>query len=169
MGASCTFRPIGIIRSEWKETEGSPIQGVFAPDSRGTVELFPGYADGLRDIEGFSHLWLLYVFHRSAPGQLLVRPFMDERVHGVFATRAPRRPNPIGLSLVRLLHVERNVLEIAEVDVLDGTPLLDIKPYVRRFDQRDNASEGWLAAARDDASRRHADARFAPEPDQPPP
>jgi len=160
MGTRWTFRPIGVIRSEWKQAAGTPIQGAFAPESTGVVEVFPEYAEGLRDVEGFSHLWLLYVFHQAGPGKLVVIPYMDDTPRGVFATRAPRRPNPIGLSLVRLVRVEGPVLHIAEVDILDGTPLLDIKPYVGRFDHRDVARQGWLDAADHDEKRHRADDRF---------
>lgn len=108
------------------------------------MEVFPEYAPGLSDLEGFSHVILIYHFHLASAPRLRVRPFMDGREHGVFATRAPARPNPIGLSVVRLLKVEGNVLYVAEVDVVDGTPLLDIKPYVPQFDSAQNVRIGWL-------------------------
>jgi tRNA-Thr(GGU) m(6)t(6)A37 methyltransferase TsaA len=139
------LRPIGVIHSPYQAHGDGPIQGVFQPTGQGTVEVFPAYAEGLKDLEGFSHIYLLYVFHQAQPGyDLVVRPYLDTEEHGVFATRYPRRPNPIGLSVVRLLHREGNMLHIAEIDVLDGTPLLDIKPYVLAFDGRDDVRIGWL-------------------------
>lgn len=151
------FRPIGVLHSEFNEPAGAPIQGRFAPDAEGTAEVFDEFAEGLDDIEGFSHLYLIYVFDRSEDFRLTVRPFRDDTERGVFATRAPKRPNHIGLSVIRLLGREGNVLRLAEVDFLDGSPLLDIKPYVPPFDQRENARFGWLE---DSADRRVADDRF---------
>lgn len=140
-----TYRIIGIIHSPFKEPKGVPIQPTAARGVRGTVEVFPEYAPGLKDIEGFSHIILIYHFHLVKPGKLLVRPYMDEEEHGVFATRAPSRPNPIGISIVRLLRVDGNVLHVEDIDIVDGTPLLDIKPYVPEFDIRDVERKGWLS------------------------
>jgi tRNA-Thr(GGU) m(6)t(6)A37 methyltransferase TsaA len=152
------FRPMGVIKTPYTEPVGMPIQGALAPDSLGTVEVFPEFADGLDDCEGFSHLYLLYVFHRSTGYQLKCRPFRDDQPRGVFATRAPRRPNPIGLTVVRLLERAGHVLEVSGVDMLDQTPLLDIKPYVPQFDAKDDAATGWLETGQD---RRAADDRFS--------
>jgi tRNA (adenine37-N6)-methyltransferase len=116
----------------------------FAKGIEGQIELDPSLAPGLKDLEGFSHLILLYHFHRTEGYDLLARPFLDSDLHGVFAIRTPRRPNPIGLSVVRLLGIEGNVLRISDVDILDGTPILDIKPYVPEFDHREGARIGWL-------------------------
>jgi len=138
-----TLRPIGVIHSPHKRAEETPIQPVYAQGIEGSVEIFPEYADGLRDLEGFSHIYLIYHFHRAGPARLIVKPFLEDVPRGVFATRAPVRPNPIGLSLVRLVRREGNVLYLEDVDILDGTPLLDIKPYVSRFDSRENARCGW--------------------------
>lgn len=134
--------PIGLIHSPFREKEETPIQ---AARSRaiGQVEVYSQFIDGLAGLEGFSHLILLYVFHRSEGYSLKVTPFLDDEEHGLFATRHPHRPNPIGLSIVRLLKRDGNILEIEGVDVLDGTPLLDIKPYVPDFDLRTNARTGW--------------------------
>ena len=129
-----TLRPIGTIRTQLPKTVGIPVQSIFAPDSRGAVEVFPEFEDGLKDVEGFSHLFLIYIFHRAGPARLSCIPYLDDTLRGVFATRAPSRPNPIGLSVVRLIERQGNILMIAEVDVLDETPLLDIKPFVRTFD-----------------------------------
>jgi tRNA-Thr(GGU) m(6)t(6)A37 methyltransferase TsaA len=152
------FRPIGVIRTAYTDTVGMPIQGAFAPDSAATVEVFPEFAEGLDDCEGFSHLYLVYVFHRSSGYQLKCKPFRHDQLRGVFATRSPRRPNPIGVTVVRLLQRRGAVLEVSGVDMLDGTPLLDIKPYVPQFDARDQVSTGWLAKRED---RPLADGRFS--------
>jgi len=128
------YKPIGVIHSPFKKPEGTPIQPAGASGVDGTVEIFPEYAQGLKDIEGFSHIILLYHFHLSRAGTLLVRPYMDDETHGVFATRGPSRPNAIGISVVRLVKVEKNKLHIQDVDVVDGTPLLDIKPYIATID-----------------------------------
>lgn len=139
-----TFKPIGMIYTPYKEKRGLPIQGVFDPESKGRVDILEEFESGLRDIEGFSHLILLYLFDRSEGYDLVCRPYMDDKLHGVFATRAPKRPNPIGLSVVRLESREATTLHVAEVDILDGTPLLDIKPFVPSFDHRENARVGWM-------------------------
>ncbi|WP_241648006.1 tRNA (N6-threonylcarbamoyladenosine(37)-N6)-methyltransferase TrmO [Methanoculleus taiwanensis] len=138
------YRPIGIVHSEFTEQDETPIQGIFN-ESVGRVEVFPEYAEGLRDIESFSHIILLYHFDRAGECTLLQKPFLDgEKERGIFAIRHFKRPNPIGISIVRLLGVHGNVLEIKGVDVLDGTPLIDIKPYVYRFDHRDEVRSGWV-------------------------
>ena len=136
------MHPIGVIHSPFTEKSETPIQSIRS-QAIGKVELFSQFADGLQDIEGFSHLILLYVFHRSSEYSLQVTPFLDDRRRGLFATRYPSRPNPIGLSTVRLISRDANVLEIEGVDVLDGTPLLDIKPYMPEFDIRQNVRAGW--------------------------
>jgi tRNA-Thr(GGU) m(6)t(6)A37 methyltransferase TsaA len=138
------LRPIGIIHSPFTGPRGTPIQSAAGPDVRAKVEVFPEYADGLQDLEGFSHLILLFHCHRAGKSSLKVFPFMDSVPHGVFATRAPSRPNAIGLSVVRLVSRAENILTIQEVDILDGTPLLDIKPYIEDFDIRRNTRKGWL-------------------------
>ena len=139
-----TYKPIGIIRSPFKKPEGTPIQPKAAKGVKGTVEIFPEYEEGLRDIEGFSHVILIYHFHLAKPAKLLVKPFMDENLHGIFATRAPNRPNPIGISVVKLIKRIGCKIQIENVDILDGTPLLDIKPYVPDFDIYDTHHIGWL-------------------------
>ncbi|MGD8464012.1 MAG: tRNA (N6-threonylcarbamoyladenosine(37)-N6)-methyltransferase TrmO [Anaerolineae bacterium] len=140
-----TFESIGQIRTSFQHRSRTPIQPCRS-EATGQVELFPEYEAGLRDVEGFSHLILVYVFHRADPGfDLLVTPFLDDQPKGLFATRYPRRPNSIGLSVVELLRCQGRVLHVQGIDVLDGTPLLDIKPYVPPFDARPDASMGWLA------------------------
>lgn len=136
------MRPIGVIRTPFAATAGMPIQPIFSQE-RGEVEVFAEYEDGLKDVEAFSHVILLYVLHNSRGYALHVKPFLDDEERGLFATRHPRRPNPIGLSVVRLLARRGNVLEVAGIDVLDGTPLLDIKPYVPDFDSQTDAHAGW--------------------------
>lgn len=136
-------RPIGTIRSPFRERQDVPIQAAFS-DAEGTVEVDPTYAAGLEDIEGFSHLILVYWLHASEGYDLTVRPFLDQQEHGLFATRYPARPNPIGISVVELVGREGNELRVRGVDVLDGTPLLDIKPFVPTFDHREGTRVGWL-------------------------
>lgn len=138
-----TYRPIGIIHSEHTVAKQTPIQPVFAKGCRGRAELFPEFVEGLRDLEGFSHLYLLFHFNQAGPMQLIVKPFLQETKRGIFSTRAPCRPNGIGLSIVELIGVEGNVLLLNGVDILDGTPLLDIKPYSARFDRIDTVRNGW--------------------------
>jgi tRNA-Thr(GGU) m(6)t(6)A37 methyltransferase TsaA len=139
-----TMKPIGVIHSPFREKAQTPIQPTRS-QARGQVEVFPEYAPGLQDLEGFSHIFLLYAFHRSEGYSLKVQPFLDDELHGLFATRHPCRPNPIGLSVVRLLARQDNILDIEGLDVLDGTPLLDIKPYVDDFDVRTDVKTGWYA------------------------
>jgi len=138
------YKPIGIIHSPFKEPHGTPIQPAGAREAEGTVEITPEYVEGLKDIGGFSHIILIYHFHLSRGYLLKVKPYMDDQSRGVFATRAPSRPNPIGISIVRLVKVDGNMLYIKDVDIVDGTPLLDIKPYVPEFDTREVEKMGWL-------------------------
>ena len=137
-----------------------PIQPAGADGTSGTVEVFEEYRAGLKDLDGFSHIVLLYLFHRSEGFSLQVVPFMDTEPRGLFATRAPRRPNPVGLSVVQLDRVEGRKLYIRNVDMLDGTPLLDIKPYVPEFDSPVRVRTGWLEQARKTVSKRQSDGRF---------
>ena len=152
--------PIGIIHSPFCELEGMPIQPAGAAGVMGTVEVFEAYRAGLRDLDGFSHIILLYQFHCSQGYKLHVTPFMDSEPRGLFATRAPKRPNPIGLSVVRLDRIEDGVLHIQNVDILNGTPLLDIKPYVPRFDAQTNVRTGWLEKPQATVANRRSDDRF---------
>ena len=139
-----SFKPIGVIHSPFKKPEGTPIQPASSKGAKGKVIVFPEFQEGLKDIEGFSHIILLYYFHLVRQVKLLVKPYMDETPRGVFATRAPARPNPIGISVVRLLKVEGNILYVENLDIVDGTPLLDIKPYVSDFDGVSDSRIGWL-------------------------
>jgi len=138
------IKPIGIIHTPYKKPKGMPIQGKFEKGVTGIVELFKEYQDGLKDIEGFSHIILVYYFNRSDDEKLLGKPFLEEQKHGIFAIRSPHRPNHIGVSIVKLEKVEKNIVNFSEVDILDGTPLLDIKPYVSHFDSRDEVKNGWI-------------------------
>jgi tRNA-Thr(GGU) m(6)t(6)A37 methyltransferase TsaA len=155
-----SYEPIGIIHSPFAGIESVPIQPTAAIGIRGTAEVFAEFAAGLKDLEGFSHIILLYHFHRITQSRLLVTPFLDQKARGVFATRAPTRPNPIGLSVVRLLNVEANVLQVENVDIVDGSPLLDVKPYVPEFDHYEAERTGWLAAARGQVREKRSDDRF---------
>jgi tRNA-Thr(GGU) m(6)t(6)A37 methyltransferase TsaA len=154
------FQPIGVIHTPFQETEGMPIQPSGARGIRGTVEVLPEFAEGLKDLDGFSHVTLVYHLHRAREHRLIVTPYMEAEPRGVFATRAPSRPNPIGLSTVRLIAVRGNTLEIEGVDMLDGTPLLDIKPYVPEFDDHAEIRIGWLEAHRGRSRRHRSDRRF---------
>lgn len=142
--SSLLLRPIGVIRTPWRTCEETPIQGAFAPEAVGTVVVEPQFAEGLTDLDGFSHLYLLYWFDRSGEARMVRRPFLDDSPHGIFAMRHPARPNPIGLTIVRLHRRRGRVLRVSGVDVLDQTPLLDIKPYVPRWDSFPDAAAGWL-------------------------
>jgi tRNA-Thr(GGU) m(6)t(6)A37 methyltransferase TsaA len=154
------FKPIGIIHSPFKEPKGTPIQPKAADGILGKVEIFPEYLEGLKDLDGFSHIILIYYFHLVRNFKLLVKPYMDDKLHGLFATRAPARPNPIGLSVVRLIKIEENFLHIQDVDIVDGTPLLDIKPYVSKFDTRKPERFGWLEKNIHKLSKAKDDERF---------
>lgn len=139
-----TYESIGTIHSPFKEREGMPIQSKGANGIKGQVVVNEDLIAGLQDLDGFSHIFLIYHFHKSTGFDLLVTPFLDKTKRGVFATRAPRRPNTIGISVVKLLSIEKNILTIENVDVLDGTPLLDIKPYVSDFDIYETDKNGWV-------------------------
>lgn len=139
------INPIGIIYSPYKTKEECPIQPIYSADAEGKVEIFKEYAAGLKDIEMFSHLYLLYLFDRAGEIELVRPTFLDDKPHGIYASRHPCRPNGIGLSIVRLLRREGNILFVEGVDVLNETPLLDIKPYIPKFDVFDSASSGWVA------------------------
>lgn len=138
------YNPIGVVRTPFHSPEGVPIQPAAAQGIVGRVELDPGVVDGLKDLDGFSHVILIYHFHEAKAASLRAKPYMDSTERGVFATRSPARPNAIGISVVRLLGIEGSVLCVENVDIVDGTPLLDIKPYVPQFDGADDVKIGWL-------------------------
>jgi tRNA (adenine37-N6)-methyltransferase len=157
-----TLKQIGVIRTPHQQAAGTPIQSSQAHGVVGTVLVFDEYRKGLKDLEGFERIWLIYWFDRATEAQLIVKPYLDEKEHGVFATRAPARPNAIGISAVTLLKVDANVLTIGGADMLDGTPLLDIKPYVPSFDRFEVQRCGWLE--KPSRSGVVADGRFEKKP-----
>ena len=152
------LQPIGVIHSPHKEAIGTPVQASLAAGIESTVEVFPQFTAGLKDLEGFERIWLVYWFDRAKETQLIVTPYLDAAPHGLFATRAPCRPNPIGLSAVRLLEVQGNLLRVDGGDVLDNTPLLDIKPYIPSFDAFPAQRIGWYDNAKGNSIV--ADSRF---------
>ncbi len=154
------YHPIGIIHSPFHDISGMPIQPSGAKGIEGTIEVREDLTDGLRDLDGFSHIIVIYHFHKSQGYALRVTPFLDKTPRGVFATRAPRRPNPIGMSVVELVKIEGNVIHIENVDILDGTPLLDIKPYVPEFDTQRTPRIGWLSKKAGKARKTQSDQRF---------
>ncbi|MFX0100079.1 MAG: tRNA (N6-threonylcarbamoyladenosine(37)-N6)-methyltransferase TrmO [Candidatus Hodarchaeota archaeon] len=158
------FTPIGIVHSEFKHPRGTPIQAAspLAQGTEGYIEIFPEYIDGLKDLDGFSHIILLYYFHKAGPYRLLRKPFMDNEERGIFSIRAPSRPNPIGISIVKLIEVkEGGKLIIQDLDILDGTPLLDIKPYLPAMDSRNVERIGWLKKRIHNMGNTTDDGRFA--------
>ncbi len=162
MGTTYSLRPIGRIHTPFTRQEGTPIQPSTAGGASGTVEVFAAYRQSLQDLDGFERIWLIYLFDRAREHSPLVRPYRDTAVHGLFATRAPSRPNPIGLSAVRLvaINLEAGELAVKDVDMLDGTPLLDIKPYIPEFDSFPASRAGWMDVAGCDEGV--ADDRFHP-------
>ena len=154
------LRPIGIITTPFSEPKGTPIQPKRSGGAKGIVTLYPEYTEGLSDLDGFSHVILLYHFHLSSGYKLSVIPYLDTREHGLFATRAPGRPNPLGISTVQLSKISGNRLYVRGVDMIDGTPLLDIKPYVPEFDNVPDCRIGWLSKAAHAAKNQSADDRF---------
>jgi len=156
-----TYTPIGIIHTPFKFPKGSPIQPQGAAGAEGKVEVLPEYVGGLADLEGFSHIILIYHFHLAKPFALQVKPFLDDTPHGLFATRAPSRPNPIGISVVELMGIDNSMLQIRDIDVVDKTPLLDIKPYVPDFDVRAATKIGWLKKKTQKVKKTIDDGRFS--------
>jgi len=155
-----TYKSIGVVHSPFKEPKNVPIQAA-SKATVGTLEIYPEYTEGLQDVEGFSHLILLYHFHLVKGCSLLVKPFLDDTLHGVFATRSPARPNKIGLSVVRLTGIKNNILQIQNVDIIDGTPVLDIKPFVPDFDCRNTNKIGWLGSKIGNLETIKDDGRFS--------
>ena len=154
------YQPIGTIHSPFDEPQNMPIQPVGGLGISGTVVIDPEFQEGLQDLAGFSHIILLYHFHLSKGYALMVKPFLDDVRRGLFATRAPRRPNPIGISVVRLERIEGNILHVVNLDIVNGTPLLDIKPYVPDFTESEDVKIGWLSQKKINAKRFKADDRF---------
>ena len=155
------YRPIGIIHTAYKTPQGTPIQPPASKGVEADIEIFEKYAEGLTDLDGFSHIYLIYHFHLARKFSLMVKPFLDDEAHGLFATRAPSRPNAIGLSIVELIGTTENTLRVKNIDVLDGTPLLDIKPYVPGFDIRKVRKIGWMEKKIKNLDEARDDGRFA--------
>lgn len=154
------IRPIGVIRTPFQELQNMPIQPKGASDIEGTIEIEEQFKEGLADLEGFSHIYLLYRFHKVKRIALSVTPFMDTTERGVFSTRSPLRPNHIGLSIVELIGIDKNLIKIRGIDVLDKTPLLDIKPYINVFDAVNKSSSGWMTKSEKDVANHRSDCRF---------
>jgi tRNA-Thr(GGU) m(6)t(6)A37 methyltransferase TsaA len=155
------YEPIGVLHSPHKDIANMPIQPSGADGITGTITLEEQYVEGLKDLAGFSHIYVLYHFHQARAAQLTVTPFMDKESHGIFATRAPRRPNAIGLSVLRLTGIIDRQLQVENVDILDGTPILDIKPYIPDFDHVTTEQIGWLDQSENDVKKHRSDNRFA--------
>jgi len=138
------IKPIGLINTPYKDPKGMPIQGTFEKGIIGTVNVFKEYQAGLKDLDGFSHAILIYYFNKSKEEKLITKPFLEDEEHGIFSIRSPHRPNHIGISIVKIENVKKGVIGFSEVDILDNTPLLDIKPYVSFFDYRNDVKNGWI-------------------------
>ncbi|MCP3871563.1 MAG: tRNA (N6-threonylcarbamoyladenosine(37)-N6)-methyltransferase TrmO [Desulfobacteraceae bacterium] len=151
---------IGFIKSPFKKLENMPIQSVGAQSTEGSVHIYPDFVQGLKDLDGFSHIYAIYEFHKSNNYNLIVKPFLDDTKRGLFSTRAPKRPNPIGLSIFNIVKVINETILVKGVDVLDGTPLLDIKPYVSKFDIIHNSKNGWLEKTMNKSDTIVSDKRF---------
>jgi tRNA-Thr(GGU) m(6)t(6)A37 methyltransferase TsaA len=155
-----TYRPIGIVHSPYSNPEGTPIQAKTDQDNTAAIEIYPEYVEGLKDLNGFSHVYVLFHMHLTRARPLTVIPFLDTQPHGVFATRSPARPNPIGLSVVLLESISDNMLYIKHIDILDGSPVLDIKPYIMQFDVFETSRNGWLDGNMHKLAQQRDDGRF---------
>ena len=155
-----TFDPIGIVHSPFNKLEEMPIQPSGSRETRGKLEIYPPYGQALQDLDGFSHLIAIYYFHKSKGWKPIVTPFLDKHEHGLFSTRAPKRPNPIGLSVLKILEIKSNKIFVQHIDILDGTPLLDIKPYVPQFDAAEDVHIGWLTEHIRQVKTKKSDKRF---------
>lgn len=154
------YKPIGIVHSEFKSAVGVPIQSSLS-NKTGKIEVYREYLDGLKDLEEFSHIILVYHLHQSSGYSLKVKPFLDDKEHGIFATRSPKRPNAIGLSVLEMVGIDGNILNVNRIDIVEGTPVLDIKPYVRKFDVWDNKKEGWFTEKVKGLTEHYSDDRFS--------
>lgn len=154
------FEPIGVIHSPFTKLEEMPIQPAGSKGTQGTLEILPAYSEALQDLDGFSHLYAIYYFHKVKGWKPKVIPFLDNNERGLFATRAPKRPNPIGLSVLEIIEIKANQVTVQNVDILDNTPLLDIKPYVSQFEPVDNLRIGWLSKHIDQVKTKKSDQRF---------
>jgi tRNA-Thr(GGU) m(6)t(6)A37 methyltransferase TsaA len=154
------YNPIGMIHTPFHSREEMPIQGIGGKGIQSTVEIYPEFAAGLKDLDGFSHIILLYHFHLADKPALIVKPFLDDEKRGVFATRSPLRPNPIGMTAVRLIKIRDNLLTVEDVDMIDETPLLDIKPYLPVIDDIQDLRVGWLTGKMEQFFHKRSDDRF---------
>lgn len=154
------IKPMGVIRTPYRMLKNMPIQPRGGKGVKGEVIVDEAYVEGLADLDGFSHIYLLYHFHKAQREEMTVVPFMDKTARGVYATRSPLRPNHIGISIVELEAVQGNRLLVNNVDILDETPLLDIKPYIKAFDQVEHSSSGWMEAGGDEVEKKRSDDRF---------
>lgn len=168
MSEQIVYSPIGIIHTPFKQGKGTPIQPTAGGGIKGKIEMFSQYEKGLKDLQGFSHIILLYHMHKAKEYRLLAKPFLSDTEKGIFAIRAPSRPNSIGLSIVRLQKIEQNMIYIQDLDIIDGTPLLDIKPWVGEFDRRENIRTGWLENNVDKLDHTRDDGRYEQENEKEP-
>lgn len=157
------YTPIGLVHSPFKKPEGTPIQAAASVNTEAVIEIFPEFSEGLLDLEQYSHIYVLYHLHLSQKKGLTVIPFLDTKPHGVFATRSPARPNPIGVSVVILERIEGNLLYVKNIDILDGSPILDIKPYIPQFDVFETSKNGWLGTQIHNMDNQKDDGRFSKE------
>jgi len=155
-----TYKPIGIIHTPFLTLNNIPIQNIGATEEIATIEIFPEFAEGLKDLEGFSHIILLYHLHLVQNSALIVKPFMDTVPRGIFATRSPIRPNPIGFTIVKLVGINNNLLTIKHFDMLNNTPLLDMKPYISTIDEIKDSKSGWLTGKIQNFENTKSDSRF---------
>ena len=155
------YRPIGIVKSNYNSKISMPIQPSSAENSKGVIEIDPEYINGLIDLDGFSHIIVIYHFHESEGFNLITKPFLDDKTHGVFATRAPKRPNNIGLSVLKLNKIVQNKLFVENVDILNQTPVLDIKPYIPQFNNADDVTIGWIEKSKEQIKSKKSDKRFS--------
>ncbi len=158
-----TYSPIGYFRTPYKEVKGMPIQPIGGKDVEGYIEVLPEFSAGLKDLEGFSHVIVLSHLHKIVGHDLIVKPFLDTKLHGIFATRSPKRPNPVGLSIMRLKAISGSRVILQGIDILDQTPVIDIKPYVADFDQCNADRFGWFEGKSSNATHHRSDERFAVE------
>ncbi|MCF8374072.1 MAG: tRNA (N6-threonylcarbamoyladenosine(37)-N6)-methyltransferase TrmO [Bacteroidales bacterium] len=154
------YKAIGIIESPFDHAINMPVQSLVAEDIRGKIVLDPKYVEGLKDIHQFSHVYVIYHFHLSRGFELVAKPFLDNNEHGIFAIRAPRRPNPIGISIVKIEKIVKNVIYFSGVDMVNGTPILDIKPFIPQFDIPNDASSGWMKLKNVELGSTKSDSRF---------
>lgn len=155
-----TLEPIGTIHTPYTTLEQMPIQPKGAVDTIGTLVIHEAYKEGLQDLDGFSHVYILYHFHKATRSELVVTPFMDTEIRGVFATRSPLRPSHIGMSVTQIISIKDNIVTLQGIDVLNGTPLLDIKPYIPQFDAVSNVKTGWMNKNETDVANTSSDSRF---------